>query len=184
MHMLTAQVGMAVTADFGDAGSPFHPIHPPWKAEVGRRTALVGLNIVYGHVDFPRSGPQLVAVHADAWQPSWGDYHLGFGSGVCSGAFLCLGLRLVFDQPLVLDETFGRLHGFPTGFELFFGSEFQPAVLTGLANEHTVQLNATWVYSGAPNELRYGWHDYPIMLLSNTLGQPVGPFNLTLPTPQ
>jgi hypothetical protein len=177
---------MVVAADIGDPASSFHPIHPPWKAEVGRRAAITAWNILYGHADTPAAGPALVAVHVDAWHSSWGDYHYGMGGGVCSvSGMFCLGIRLVFDQPVVVTPTAGQFFGFPSGFELLSTSAaVQPAVLTGLADDHTVQLNVTYIMGGNPATLRYAWHDYPVMLLANTLGQPVPPFNATLPPPQ
>jgi hypothetical protein len=39
-------VGMAVTADIGDPAGVYHPIHPPYKQEVGRRAALAAENLV------------------------------------------------------------------------------------------------------------------------------------------
>lgn len=188
------KVGMVVAADIGDPASPFHPIHPPWKAEVGRRAALAASNILYGHAEVPVGGPQLTAVHLDAWQPSWGDFHMGFGSGVCSpgSGFLCMGIRLAFDQPVTIQASYGRYFGFPSGFELFDRSatSFMPVVLTGIqdggSSGTVIQLNATWTFGdlhSPPSTLRYAWHDYPTMFLANTIGQPVGPFNISLPAP-
>eukprot|EP00048_Salpingoeca_helianthica_P014337 m.221182 g.221182 ORF g.221182 m.221182 type:complete len:553 (-) comp15737_c0_seq1:659-2317(-) len=181
------KVGMAVSADLGDPASPFHPIHPPWKAEVARRVSISALNVVYGNTQYPRFGPKLTQVYVDDWSVSWGDYHLGFGSGVCGAGsgFLCLGIRLVFDEPLNITSTYGLNYGYPSGFELFdrTGNVFQPATLTTILNENTVQLNATWVWygsNGRPTVLRYAWHDYPSMFLFNGDGQPVPPFNASL----
>jgi len=181
------KVGMAVAADLGDPASPFHPIHPPWKYEVARRVAVAAQNVVYGQVDIPKAGPSLVHVYVDLWNSAWGEYHLGFGSGVCGAGtgFLCLGIRLEFDQELNLDTTYGQFYGFPNGFELFSsnGQASQPVMLTGLKSPNVVQLNATWTFFGpygAPGVLRYAWHDYPVMLLTNGYGQPVIPFNASL----
>ena len=178
---------MVVSSDLGDPASACHPIHPPWKAEVGRRMALAAANIIYSHTEYPTAGPRPVAVHVDAWQSSWGDYHLGYGSGVCASGsgFFCMGVRIDFDQPLFVQPSYGRDYGFPSGFELYSTKpgQFMSATLTEIVGPATVQLNATWVFgdsSSLPLTLRYAWHDYPVMFLANSLGQPVAPFNISL----
>lgn len=39
---------------FLDPSGAFHPIHPPWKQEVARRTFLAAQNIVYGDKTVPK----------------------------------------------------------------------------------------------------------------------------------
>lgn len=43
-------VGMVVAADLGDPGGVFHPIHTPFKQEVGRRAALAIERLVYDNM--------------------------------------------------------------------------------------------------------------------------------------
>jgi hypothetical protein len=43
-------VGMVVSADIGDPAGVYHPIHPPFKQEVGRRTALCTSGAITGHL--------------------------------------------------------------------------------------------------------------------------------------
>jgi hypothetical protein len=183
--------GMVVAADRGDASGAFHPIHPPWKAEVGRRASLIYRNLVYGDKSIPTQGPVVKAVALDAWSPSWGDFHYGYGgaANVCT-QFLCAGLRVTFDQPLVVAPSYGQQYGFTSGFELFSdasnSSFVQPATLTGVRADDptTLQLNFTWTVppnTVAPTVLKLGWHDYPNLFLYNALGQPAPPFNITLP---
>ena len=51
-----ANVGMVVAADLGDPGGVFHPIHTPFKQEVGRRAALAIERLVYGNKSVPLHG--------------------------------------------------------------------------------------------------------------------------------
>lgn len=73
-------VGMIVAADMSDPAGAMHPIHPPWKAEVGRRAWLWADNALWGNASSPASGPRVSSVVVDHWNASWGDYHLGYGS--------------------------------------------------------------------------------------------------------
>lgn len=180
-----------VSADIADAAGALHPIHPPWKAELGRRTWLWADAVVYGNASSPASGPRVVDVAWDAWDPTWGDYHFGYGGGsyACEGGgagWICAGVRVMFDQPIAIrgfyqpaiTETldgsapvnyYGFMTGADSGFELWQGaggapgSWWQPAALTGLCGANCLQLNVTWVppAAGAPALLRYAWHDYP-----------------------
>ena len=81
-----SRVGMVITADKGDSAAAFHPIHPPSKAELSRRAALVTQRLLYGDASVPLQGPRVVKAVYDAWSSSWGDYHFGTGSGsyVCN----------------------------------------------------------------------------------------------------
>lgn len=163
-------VGMVVSADLSDPAGALHPIHPPWKREVGRRAALWADNVVFGNASSPTSGPRLVAAQWDQWQPSWGNFHYQYGAGsyVCEtgakGPFLCGGVRLTFDQPVAArgfynvgqasaTGYYGFISGSSSGIDLWAdgnmtagSSWFQPAVLTSIsADGLTVQLNSTWI---------------------------------------
>jgi len=180
-------VGMAVAADIGDPASPVHPIHPIKKQEVARRLFLAARNILYNQSDIPAEGPRVLKVVLDAWDPSWGDYHQGVGvSNVCypGTGFFCLGLRVFFDQPLVLHPSYLSLSGNPASFELLTSNgQTQPVGLTGLsARDPTVlQLNVTVVVGAVQRAvLRYGWRDYPTMPLTNSQGQPAPSFNISI----
>ena len=88
---------MVVAADIADPAGSYHPIHPPWKAELGRRAWLWADNAVYGNASSPTSGPRVVATTWDVWDASWGDYHHGTGSNsyvcmVCIFFFKCVGV--------------------------------------------------------------------------------------------
>jgi hypothetical protein len=53
--------------------------------------------------------------------------------------------------------------------------------ITASSGGRTVQLNTTFI-SGYPTTVKYGWHDYPTMLLyaDDEFGLPVAPFNATI----
>ena len=120
------------------------------------------------------------------------DYHYGYGGGGNNQCTFvsCLGLRVKFDQPVFLRETFGLQFGFGDGgFEIMSAIEGndcdrQPAALTGVRADDafTVQLNITWIYGSTPLSLRYAWKDYPNMPLTNgaPYDLPAPPFRIAL----
>ncbi len=61
------RVGMVVSADIADPAGSYHPIHPPWKAELSRRAWLWADNEIYGNKTSPLSGPRVVSVTWDQW---------------------------------------------------------------------------------------------------------------------
>jgi sialate O-acetylesterase len=181
------RVGMAVAADIGDPASPVHPIHPIMKQEVARRLFLAARNILYNQSQIPAEGPRVQKVVLDTWDPSWGDYHQGVGvSDVCypGTGFFCVGIRVFFDQPLVLHPSYQTLNGNPANFELLISNgATQPVGLTGvnLSNPSILQLNVTIVNGPVEKAvLRYGWRDYPTMPLTNAAGQPAPSFNISI----
>eukprot|EP01052_Picozoa_sp_SAG31_P052594 SAG31_NODE_13054_length_896_cov_0.943538_1_plen_189_part_01 len=123
--------GMAVAADLGDPAGVFHPIHTPFKAELGRRAALVAEHLLFANASVPLAGPQVVRVEFDEWQPSWGaEFHHGTpydptlnnpqnsktacgfaGDPGGSGPWLCGGLRVTFDRDIELRSGYGGVHG-------------------------------------------------------------------------
>lgn len=193
--------GMVVAADQGDPASAYHPVHPPFKAELSRRANLIIQNLVFANKSSPTQGPWVSNVTVDEWDPSWGDFHLGYGGGDSNQCihFLCGGIRVQFDQPLTMMDTFGLVHGNPAnGFEIWDATEqyFQAATLTGLwpgdASGRTLQLNFTWTFSGSwsvsggqlvgfpPVILKHAWRDYPAILVYGPGNLPAAPFNVTL----
>lgn len=194
------RTGMVVTADACDPAGAFHPIHPPFKQEVARRAFLWADAEIYGNTSSPRAGPVLTQSAWDAWEPSWGDFHYGTGSGsyVCGsgGQFTCGGVRLTFDRPVALNAFFtpasgragpyGFARGAASGFTVARNNTWeQPVVLTGIsADGLTVQLNVTYIgpLTALGSELRYAFADYPsaMPLVDAASGLPVAPFNTTL----
>lgn len=196
------RTGMAVSADLCDPAGAFHPIHPPWKAELARRAFLWADAEIYGNSSSPRAAPVVTQLYWDAWDASWGDFHWGTGAGsyVCGsgGTFTCGGVRLTFDRPVALrdfymppsagatERVYGWAQGAASGFTISQGSAWvQPMALTGVsADGLTVQLNVTYIGPGQPQgaELQYAWSDYPaaMPLIELSSGLPVAPFNLTV----
>ena len=200
--------GMAIAADLSDPSGMWHPVHPPWKQELAGRMVQEALRVVYGNASRQLTRPQLQQVAVDLWNPTWRDFHYGYGSvgGICrTQPWLagwnspCFGIRLTFDSPLRIEgstlEKYRR--GFPSGFELGLVApgqpiEWQPLTLYGLRdNKMTVQLNGTAAPFGGANYnsstvfsatfLRYAWHDYPSMALySVASGRPVAPLWVNL----
>ena len=199
-------VGMVVAADIADPSGAYHPIHPPWKAELARRAWLWADNAVFGNSSSPTSGPRPVSAVFDAWDATWGDsWHFGSGgnSYVCESAtWTCGGVRVTFDRPVGMrpfynvgptsatELMYGFVQGAPSGFELWQSDNAtawtQRAPITAISSDgRTVYLNTTWIgpVSKTPTLLKYGWQDYPdAMPLQSADGfaLPVGPFNMTL----
>ena len=206
----TSRTGLIVSADTCDPAGAFHPIHPPYKEELARRAWLWFDAEVYANTSSPKAGPAVTSVIWDAWESTWQDYHFGTGLGsyVCAsgGQFVCGGLRVSFDRPVIArsfyapqaagttDRVYGFVTGGASGFTLAQSAEpsawAQPAVLTSVsADGLTAQLNLTWINpaSGAAGPvggvLYYGWGDYPVAmpLVDAVSGLPVAPFNLSVP---
>jgi hypothetical protein len=201
-----ARVGMGVANDICDPSGAFHPIHPPWKAELMRRLWLWADAEVYGNASSPKTAPMPQKAVWDFWDESWGDWHYGTGAGsyVCAGGsgFTCGGLRVTFDRPVSLRDFYQptqghavkRMYGFSqgaaSGFSLLKApgtpEQWEQAVaISGIsADGLTVQLNLTYIGPGEPlgSTLQYGWGDYPsAMPLEDAVFQlPVAAFNLTV----
>lgn len=204
------RAGMVVSADMCDPAGAFHPIHPPFKAELARRAYLWADAEIYGNASSPRAAPLVVSAVWDAWNASWGDYHYGTGAGtyVCSfvNMFSCGGIRISFDRPVALRSFYlpppamqtEGMYGFTTGAASGFvlsqnisATLFsQPVTLTSLSPDGlTAQLNVTWInpvdYLPLGGSLYYGWGDYPIAmpLVDAATGAPIAPFNISFPDP-
>jgi hypothetical protein len=144
----------------------------------------------------------------DEWNPSWRDFHFGYGSvgGICAqsygvpgGASPCFGVRLTMDLPvsIVGPSTDQRVRGFPSGFELGDATErqWQPMTLLGVRRDGantTLQLNVTFapyafangssmLSAPAAGFIRYSWHDYPTMVVYGLQsGRPLAPFMVAM----
>lgn len=172
-------VGMAVSADIGDPASCMHPIHPPFKQEVARRMYFVTENLLYGNSSGAAlNGPAPVSVTVDSYDKSWGTFHLGTLTNACS-SFKCMGIRVKFNQPINIQQSYGLVHGMADAFVLESDGGTQPVTMNGLLDDYTLQLNVTGIY-GNPKTLYYGWDNYPNMPLFNKFQQPVVPFNASL----
>ena len=181
---------MAVAADLADPAGAMHPIHPPWKQALARRVVMEASRLVYGNKEPGIRAPALIGVAAHRNPGTWGDFHFGYGGqygNVCNaGGWMCFGVQLTFDMPVVLKggSTQQLWDGFTSGFEVVdsTGKLVQPMALTGLVEgrNNTVQLNVTYVQATPPAVLRYAWRDYPTMQLFNAAGRPVEPFYMPI----
>ena len=112
-------VEMVVAADIADPAGSYHPIHPPWKQEVGRRLGLLGDKLCRGNAKMPGAGPNVVEVVFDPWNDSWGNFHHGVASGICqttaSTGWRCGGIRVKFDQKITLRSQYGLQYGMSDG---------------------------------------------------------------------
>ena len=192
-------VGMAVAADIADPAGSFHPIHPPWKQEVGRRMGLIGDNLCRGNKEIPLRGPEVISVSFDSWDESWGDFHHGVASGICqttaSSGWRCGGIKIKFDQKIVLKSQYGLEYGMGDGggFNLWnnvsgenipgatsCGSRqlksnscldcskcpcYQPMEVVGVLEDGYTLQLNTTFISGNIGILKYAFKDYPTMIV-------------------
>ena len=86
------------------------------KEELSHRAFLLTDRLVYGNLDLPLQGPQPIKATFEPWEPSWNDFHFGTGAGsyVChpGSGFRCGGIKVQFDQDLVLDSTNGQSNSY------------------------------------------------------------------------
>ena len=127
-------------------------------------------------------------------------------TGAAQGWY-CGGIRVTFDRDVVLRPSYGLQYGMRSGFKLFNAATGSAALggtslgdrqlvsplctnctvcpcsqeldVGGLVTPRTLQLNTTFIF-GKPSVLKYGWNDYPTMILFDADGRPVAPFNFTL----
>ena len=114
-------VGMVVTADIGDPSGGNHPIHPPWKQEVARRSALIGEALVFKNASVSPTGPMVVRAKWDAFDPSWGTFHFGSNphGSFCATAHTkgwhCGGIQVTFDRAVTLSNIQCTAQAFSQG---------------------------------------------------------------------
>lgn len=117
-----ANVGMVVAADIGDPSGSNHPIHPPWKQEVGRRSSLVGEALVFKNPSIPKTGPLVVSATWNAFDPSWGSFHFDSNpeGSFCAtmpkaSGWYCGGVQIKFDRPIELANVQCTAQAFSQG---------------------------------------------------------------------
>lgn len=171
----------------GDPAGILHPIHPPWKKDVGYRASIAARNLMYGE-NVPLSGPRVVSAAVHWWDKSWGNFHYGMSGEPGCTIFSCIGITVTFDQQILAANNYGAQFGYPNGFKLVHenGVSFQPLSFLGTVegNPFAIQLNITWTFGTPQNPqfktLYYGWGDYPSLVLYNSFSQPAPPFNITI----
>eukprot|EP00944_MAST-04C_sp_MAST-4C-sp1_P000454 g454.t1 len=196
-------VEMVVAADIADPAGAYHPIHPPFKQEVGRRLGLLGEKLCRGNVKIPGSGPKVLSAVFDPWDATWGNFHHGVGSGICqttsATGWRCGGIRVKFDQKIVLRSQYGLQYGMSDGggFSLWndvmgdnipgatsVGSRqltsnscldctkcpcFQPLEVVGVLEDGYTLQLNTTYVSGNIGYLKYAFKDYPTMIVYDTV---------------
>jgi sialate O-acetylesterase len=139
---LLRNVGQAVITDVGEKDD----IHPPKKAPVGERLALLARDIAYGQ-KLVSSGPVYRRMKIKKERVILSFDHVGSG----------------------LEARGGRLRGFA-----ICGTDQQ--WLWAQAEIEGDQVIVTHPLIREPVAVRYGWADYPIVNLFNREGLPASPF--------
>ena len=117
------RVGLVTSADLGDPAGANHPIHPPWKQEVARRSALLGEALVFHNKAVSPTGPQVLTASWDLYEPSWGDFHYDSNPGgqfcgssyASSHGWICGGIQLTFDRAVALTNLQCTAQAFSKG---------------------------------------------------------------------
>ena len=134
--------GLVVTIDLGEAGN----LHPPRKAEVGRRLALLALANVYD-IPIEFSGPVLRDIRREGAAMRLGFYHAAGLTAQSGGTVKGFALA----GP---DQKFFPASATIVGTDVFVSSPSVPY----------------------PLAVRYAWAANPICNLINGTGLPAGPF--------
>eukprot|EP01121_Diplochlamys_sp_Union-15-3_P000221 TRINITY_DN10225_c0_g1_i1.p1 TRINITY_DN10225_c0_g1~~TRINITY_DN10225_c0_g1_i1.p1 ORF type:complete len:488 (-),score=93.08 TRINITY_DN10225_c0_g1_i1:60-1523(-) len=156
------KVGMAVTIDAGDVGSPYGNIHPRDKKTVGTRLALAALSIVY-QKPVQYWGP--VALKAVLLSTTNSMVEVSFVEGT-------VGSKLQFFEGLCPPGISVNDCGW---YQLFVNNVWKNATVAIGENQQTLVL-ALPGFNSVPSFVSYGWANWPVASLYNEYYLPAGPF--------
>lgn len=165
-----SRTGMITAADLGDPESPYDPIHPRNKTEVGRRLSLAASSVIYGNV-VPHLGP-MVAEVLPVQGPAGSGLRLNFDEFSCGE-----GIHLEAVQECPRPEVCGEvLLQYPKKLDR---SEWVQATVE-VVDRCAVAFFPIDARSEQVLALSYGWNDYPLMSIYNSLGAPLIPVLVTV----
>lgn len=153
-------VGHAVTIDIGDAGN----IHPPDKADVGSRLALVAQRVAYGDTKTVTSGPTFrnATVEGNSIRVTFDNVGGGLVIGTPPAAFFAT-LKKSPQPPGT------EIEGFAVA-----GSDLKYAWAKARIDGDSIVVTSDKVPN--PVTVRYAWADNPAANLYNKEGLPATPF--------
>jgi len=160
-------VGMATAVDLGDPESPFHPIHPRNKREIGERLEFYASKFVYNHnVDW--TGPLFSSF---TWNRNGTDINVNvkFTEAVdgmkLRGTAFCRTCCTQGSPFEILDQNGAAI--------------FAPVISFG-SNE--INLRFALAANRTPTHLRYLWSAYPECVLAGIRNDiPAPPFHTAIP---
>jgi hypothetical protein len=178
------QTAVAVVADLCDRANVVQKCHSPRKKDEAQRFALIAEGLVHGNKSVPTSGPRPVAA-----------FTVSCPNDSAESDPSCVRFRVLFDQEVVVRPGAVSVDHADYGFAFHYGSRSENLTFAGLSLgvRRAVELGAASGRSGrrarhlqaasasAPlGSVAYGMQGWPTMPLANSLGIPVGQFNLSV----
>lgn len=172
---ITDNVAMISAADLGDPESPYDPIHPRNKTEVGRRMGLAARSLIY-NTPVPHMGPlfESISVFEDEL----------FGQSVrvtFEASTVGEGLHLEAPQECAASSQMEKngcgevILVYPSNSKVLQSDERVLATVI-ISGPNTVDFIPTKRQSSTASSLEYCLGDYPLMVIYNSYGVPAIPF--------
>lgn len=176
---ITNYSAMITAADLGDPESPYDPIHPRNKTEVGRRLALAASSLIYGSTDVAYLGPIVTSVTAFEDAIYGWSVRIAFDESSCAE-----GLHLEAPQkcPDCSAENEGGCGEVLLEYSTQKQTKIQVRVNVVISGQFTVDFIPLVKVDNKPLNLLYCLGDYPLMTIYNSFGIPVMPFSVAVPT--
>lgn len=171
---ITDKSAMITAADLGDPDSPYDPIHPRNKTEIGRRLALAASSLIYGAADVPYLGPLVESVTAFQ-DPTYGwSVRVTFSTSSC-------GEGVHLQAPQQCPACSAEDNGGCGDILLEYPSVGQVKVITTVSSAYSVDFVPSRKMLQKPLNLYYCLGDYPLMTIYNSIGAPLIPFAVPVP---
>jgi len=163
----TPDVGMITAADLGDPTSPYDPIHPRNKMEVGRRMALAGSSVFYGAQGVPFTGPMVESYETFVHPEMGKSVRLTFTQSTCGDGCKIMPAQDCADVSKEKKQGCG---------EILLNTN-RRAVLTiaTMESANVVIFTPVEPLFGDISSLSYCQGDYPLMTVYNSLDVPLVP---------
>ena len=173
--MLTLpKLAMASAADLGDPNSPFNPIHPRNKVEVGRRLAIAAAHLVY-NIHLPFRGPEIESV------TSFRHKTRGYAVNITFNTFSCgsgIHIRPVQLCPASMRSIYRGCgltileYSYKDSFSVNAEIEINDCGMMVYPTQNVMDRPATQLY--------YGIGDIPLLKVYNSWGIPLLPFKMLI----
>ncbi|CAM9251474.1 unnamed protein product [Ectocarpus fasciculatus] len=176
---ITENVAMITAADLGDPESPYDPIHPRNKTEVGRRLALAARSLVYGEQDIPFLGPILESISSFEDDTYGWSVRLSFEETSCGTG---IHLEAAQECPASSAEAPGGCGEVILEYPGVRPSTvIQVRAVVVVSGEYSVELFPVERMARKPINVYYCLGDYPLLIIYNSIGVPTLPFTATVP---
>lgn len=171
LAMNTPAVGMISAADLGDPESPYDPIHPRNKMEVGRRMALAGSSIFYGATNVPYTGP-FVESYETFVDPIMGNsVRVTLNASTCGDGCKILPAQECAEVSQKKFQGCGEIL-------LHYGPRGSVTAVATMQSPNVVLFTPTSPLNKDITSLTYCLGDYPLMTVYNSLDIPLVPMSI------